>query len=101
MKKRGRRQPLYPAPPFFKTFVPRSHVFENILPRVSLFHRLFSDQESGNACREERVRVEPAVARGSKRPVPGYQNSALASSAGLLGLCLLTPCPDIYRRSSS
>ena len=51
MKKKGRRQPFYPAPPFFKTFVPKSHVFKNSLPRASLFHRLFSDQESGNACR--------------------------------------------------
>ena len=40
-----------PRPSFFKTFVPKSHVFKNSLPRASLFHRLFSDQESGNACR--------------------------------------------------
>ena len=52
MKKKGRRQPFYPAPPFFKTFVPKSHIFKNSLPRASLFHRLFSDQESGNACRD-------------------------------------------------
>ena len=51
MKKKGRRQPFYPAPPFFKTFVPKSHVFKNSLPRASLVHRLFSHQESGNACR--------------------------------------------------
>ena len=51
MKKKGRRQSFYPAPPFFKTFVPKSHVFKNSLLRASLLHRLVSDQESGNACR--------------------------------------------------
>ena len=62
MKKKGRRQPFYPAPPFCKTFVPKSHVFKNSLPRASLFHRLFSDQESGNACRAFCIDARTATA---------------------------------------